>query len=115
MLSSTTNINRPSPKGDIVRKTDSEWKVYRTRFLIQARQLTEPLAFIDPLGREHSGQPGDYLVESSDGARRIAPREIFEDIYVPMDFGAHSWSPPKREVPLENGNRRSLPRRAMMV
>ena len=98
-----------------MRKTDSEWKVYRTRFLIQAKQLTEPLAFIDSLGREHSGQPGDYLVLSSDGARRIAPREIFEDIYVPMEFGAESWSPPKREVPLENGNRRGLPRRTMMV
>ena len=98
-----------------MRKTDSEWKVYRTRFLIQAKRLTQPLAFKDFLGREHSGQPGDYLVESSDGARRIAPREIFEDIYVPMDFGAESWSPPKRELPLENGNRRAGARRAMMV
>ena len=113
-LSSTANINHPSPKGDIVRKTESGWKIYRTRFLIQAKQLTEPLAFVDPLGREHSGRPGDYVVESSDGTRRIAPREIFEDIYVPIDFDAQSWSPPKREVPLEGG-RRGLSRRAMLV
>lgn len=62
----------------------SEWTTYRTRFLIKARQLDAPLTFVDCLGREHSGQKGDYLVLSSDGSRRIAPREIFEDIYVPM-------------------------------
>ena len=62
----------------------SEWKIYRTRFLIRAIQLTSPMMFTDCLGREHRGQPGDYLVESSDGLRRIAPREIFEDIYVAM-------------------------------
>ena len=61
-----------------------DWKIYRTRFLIKARQLDAPLAFTDPLGREHHGLKGDYLVESSDGLQRIAPREIFEDIYVPM-------------------------------
>jgi hypothetical protein len=60
------------------------WKIYRTRFLIKARQLTQPLVFVDPLGREHRGQAGDYLVESSDGSQRIAPRLIFEDIYVAM-------------------------------
>ena len=63
----------------------SEWKTYRTRFLIKAKQLTEPLFFTDPLGREHHGDVGDYLVESSDGLRRIAPRIIFEDVYVAMD------------------------------
>ena len=62
----------------------SEWITYRTRFLIKARQLDGPLTFVDCLGREHSGQKGDYLVLSSDGVQRIAPREIFEDIYVPM-------------------------------
>ena len=62
----------------------NEWQTYRTRFLIQAKQLTEPLHFVDALGREHNGQKGDYLVESSDGLQRIAPREIFEDVYVPM-------------------------------
>jgi hypothetical protein len=67
-----------------VRKTSSAWKIYRTRFLIKAQQLTQPLAFVDALGREHRGQAGDYLVESSDGSRRIAQRIIFEDIYVAM-------------------------------
>ena len=63
----------------------TEWTTYRTRFLIKARQLEEPLMFVDCLGREHSGRPGDYLVQSSDGAWRITPREIFEDVYVPME------------------------------
>ena len=62
-----------------------EWITYRTRFLIKARRLTAPLSFVDCLGREHSGRKGDYLVLSSEGCQRIAPREIFEDIYVPMD------------------------------
>jgi hypothetical protein len=62
----------------------NEWKIYRTRFLIRAMQLTSPMMFNDCLGREHRGLPGDYLVETSDGMRRIAPREIFEDIYVAM-------------------------------
>jgi len=59
----------------------SEWKTYRTRFLVQAKPLSSSLTFIDPLGRQHSGRKGDYLVES-DGMLRIAPRQIFEDIYV---------------------------------
>lgn len=63
---------------------ESPWTVYRTRFLVQARQLTEPLVFTDPLGREHSGQPGDYVVESREGFQRITPRAAFEDIYVPL-------------------------------
>jgi hypothetical protein len=63
----------------------SDWNTYRTRFLVRARQLTEPLAFTDPLGREHRGRPGDYLVQSSEGLLRIAPREIFEDVYVAME------------------------------
>ena len=62
-----------------------DWKTYRTRFLIKAIQLDAPLYFTDPLGREHAGQKGDYLVESSDGLQRIAPQQIFEDIYVPME------------------------------
>ena len=61
------------------------WNTYRTRFLVRARQLTEPLAFTDPLGREHRGRPGDYLVQSSEGLLRIAPQEIFEDVYVAME------------------------------
>jgi len=65
------------------------WTVYRTRFLVRARQLTEPLVFIDALGREQSGVPGDYLVESSDGISRIHSRAIFEDIYVPLVTSQH--------------------------
>jgi hypothetical protein len=61
-----------------------EWKTYRTRFLIKAKQLNSALSFTDHLGREHCGRKGDYLVESCDGVLSIAPRQIFEDIYVPM-------------------------------
>jgi hypothetical protein len=64
--------------------SESDWTVYRTRFLVRARQLTAPLLFTDTLGREHSGRPGDYLVESADGIRRITSQAIFEDIYVPL-------------------------------
>lgn len=64
---------------------NTEWKTYRTRFLVKAKQLDSSLRFVDPLGREHSGRKGDYLVESSDGIVRIAPRSIFEDIYVPIN------------------------------
>ena len=71
--------------------TAVEWNTYRTRFLVRARQLTEPIFFADSLGREHKGLPGDYLVESSDGSRRITPRTIFEDVYVPMPPA--SWHP----------------------
>ncbi|HTR27448.1 MAG TPA: hypothetical protein VMI10_25995 [Terriglobales bacterium] len=59
-----------------------KWNVYCTRFLVRARQLTEPIAFTDPFGHEHVGQPGDYLVETSNGIRRIATRAFFEDAYV---------------------------------
>jgi hypothetical protein len=69
----------------------NDWTTYRTRFLIRAKRLDQPLTFVDCLGREHSGSPGDYLVLSSDGSRRIAPREIFEDIYVPLDRPADPW------------------------
>jgi hypothetical protein len=62
----------------------SPWTMYRTRFLVRARQLTEPLVFTDALGREQSGRPGDYLVESSEGVRRITAKILFEDIYVPL-------------------------------
>lgn len=65
--------------------SSENWKVYRTRFLVQAKQLTQALSFTDPLGREHHGQPGDYLVEFSAGLLRIAPQAIFEDVYVLME------------------------------
>jgi hypothetical protein len=71
--------------------TTAAWYIYRTRFLIKAKQLTEPMAFVDALGREHRGQPGDYLVESSDGSRSIQRREIFEDIYVAMGPADETW------------------------
>jgi hypothetical protein len=61
-----------------------EWTVYRTRFLVRARKLTEPVIFTDALGREQSGGPGDYVVESSDGMTRITTQTLFEDIYVPL-------------------------------
>jgi hypothetical protein len=65
-----------------------DWKTYRTRFLVKAKQLSSALSFVDALGRQHSGRKGDYLVESSDGVVSIAPRQIFEDIYVPMSLAA---------------------------
>ena len=58
------------------------WNIYRTRFLVRAKQLTQRLTFTDALGRDHSGQTGDYLVQFAEGVVRIMPREIFEDIYV---------------------------------
>jgi hypothetical protein len=61
-----------------------QWQTYRTRFLIKAKQLDSNLSFTDHLGRHHCGRKGDYLVESSDGVLSIAPRRIFEDIYVSM-------------------------------
>jgi hypothetical protein len=61
-----------------------EWKTYRTRFLVKAKQLSSHFTFVDHLGRQHCGGKGDYLVESSDGVLSIAPRRIFEDIYVSM-------------------------------
>lgn len=68
-----------------MKKVDNEWNVYRTRFLIKAKQLTQAMVFVDALGREHRGQKGDYLMESFDGMRRIAPRKFFEDAYVLMN------------------------------
>jgi hypothetical protein len=62
----------------------SEWITYRTRFLVKAKQLSSTLSFVDSLGRQHAGRKGDYLVESSDGVVTITPRQIFEDVYVPM-------------------------------
>jgi hypothetical protein len=97
-----------------VSKMNDEWIIYRTRFLVKARQLTEPLTFVDVLGREHSGLPGDYLVESSDGMRRIAPREIFEDIYVPMGTArSEACSLSRRNATLRPFDRRAIPRRAI--
>jgi len=68
-------------------KATNPWITYRTRFLVKAKQLNASLTFTDSLGRQHSGRKGDYLVESSDGVLRIAPRQIFEDVYVPLLAG----------------------------
>jgi hypothetical protein len=65
--------------------SEGQWTVYRTRFLVRARQLSKPLNFTDALGREQSGEPGDYLVESSDGVKRITTKALFEDIYTPLE------------------------------
>jgi hypothetical protein len=80
----TKTSTLPPPKGGHqVKKIFTDWKIYRTRFLVRARQLDQALTFTDVLGREHRGQAGDYLVES-DGTRSITPRAIFEDVYVVM-------------------------------
>ena len=68
-----------------VRKAESEWQVYRTRFLIRAKQLTAAAWSSGMCSDVNIAvKRGDYLIESSDGTQRIAPREIFEDIYVAM-------------------------------
>jgi hypothetical protein len=69
-----------------------QWKTYRTRFLVKAKQLNSGLSFIDHLGRQHCGRKGDYLVESCDGVLSIAPKQIFEDIYVAMAVRRRSGS-----------------------
>jgi len=83
MAGFTLKLNIKNPDKNKPMKT-AEWKTYRTRFLVKAKQLSCSLSFTDSLGRQHSGRKGDYLVESSDGILRIAPRQIFEDIYVSM-------------------------------
>ncbi|HEX3322819.1 MAG TPA: hypothetical protein VHR84_19080 [Terriglobales bacterium] len=87
----------------------TEWNIYRTRFLVRARQLSEPVSFTDALGREHNGQPGDYLVEYSDGMCRITPRLLFEDIYVAMSqpINATINDP---SISLQDGTYRTPPR-----
>jgi hypothetical protein len=97
----------------------SEWKTYRTRFLVKAKRLSAGLSFTDSLGREHSGRKGDYLVESSDGVLSIAPRQIFEDVYVPMglaepvSFGKEETL--RRKLPQSIRDRRSVgPRLGVM-
>jgi hypothetical protein len=83
-----------------------DWNIYRTRFLVRAKQLTQPVVFTDPLGREHRGNPGDYLVESSEGLLRVAPREIFEDVYVVLENHCRPSLPPAQTAP--RSDRRGL-------
>ena len=89
----------PSPKRVSTVNKVNDWQVYHTRFLVKAKQLTEPLVFIDPLGREHAGQPGDYLVEWSNGLRRILPQSFFEDAYVSMGPADDNWISKTRGKP----------------
>ncbi len=88
---------------------ESQYTVYRTRFLVRARQLTQPLVFTDALGREHSGQRGDYLVESSDGIRRITAQTIFEDIYVPLERVDSRGAPGLPAAPLSRASPENRP------
>lgn len=89
----------------------SSWKTYRTRFLVKAKQLSCGLVFTDSLGRQHSGRKGDYLVESSDGVLSIAPRQIFEDVYVSMPRREEESGPDGNGLGLDEppGVRRKLP------
>jgi len=98
-----------------VKNTIAPWQIYRTRFLIKAKPLTEPLTFIDALGREHRGQPGDYLVESSDGSRSIQRREIFEDIYVPMGPVEGTPAASQKDVSLPGAGRIAISRSAASI
>jgi hypothetical protein len=87
-------------------KATSPWITYRTRFLVNAKQLNTTLSFTDSLGRVHSGRKGDYLVESSDGVLRIAPRQIFEDIYVPL---LEPETPKQHDMPQHDAPQRKTP------
>ncbi len=68
-----------------MKQSRSSWKIYRTKYLITAKRLTDRCEVVDSLGRRMMGEPGDYLVAGSDGSQRIARREIFEDLYVEME------------------------------
>lgn len=109
----TNNMALPPPGVDTtVSNSATGWNIYRTRFLIKAKQLDEPLVFIDPLGREQRGQAGDYLIESSDGRRSIQRREIFEDVYVPMGPPPFTRSSSRRETELSTLKRQAVTRPA---
>jgi hypothetical protein len=61
------------------------WKIYRTKYLVKAKQLSEKYTVVDSTGQVLTGEPGDYLVENSDGGLRITRREVFEDVYVELE------------------------------
>ncbi len=83
----------------------SDWKIYRTRYLTKARQLTETTVVFDQVGRFQTGNPGDYLVECSDGSRRISPRHVFEDVYVEMSAAAPVQLPARPlQIAVQPGN-----------
>jgi hypothetical protein len=54
-------------------------------------------------------------VESSDGTLRIAPREIFEDVYVTMGPAPEKPLPNRRNFPISDLKRRSSARAEMMA
>jgi hypothetical protein len=85
-----------------------QWKSYRTRFLVKAKQLSSSLSFVDHLGRQHCGRKGDYLVESSDGVLSIAPRRIFEDIYVLMSTNMSNSTSSNLSNPVSSVNHPAL-------
>jgi len=89
---------------------EETWTIYRTRFLVRARQLAEPLSFTDFLGRRHDGKPGDYIVEFSDSTQRIVPRQIFEDVYVPMETGKTQVTATTRVLPVPAMDHRTMVR-----
>lgn len=83
----------------------SDWKIYRTRYLVRATQLTETTVVLDEVGRFQTGQPGDYLVECSDGTHRISPRHVFEDVYVEMCGDPAQLLPARTlQMPVQSGN-----------
>ena len=83
----------------------SDWKIYRTRYLVRARQLTETTVVLDQAGRFQSAEPGDYLVQGSDGSQRISPRHIFEDLYVEMSSLVAEALPARPlQSPVQPGN-----------
>jgi hypothetical protein len=94
-------------------KAMKPWITYRTRFLVKAKQLNSNLTFTDFLGRPHSGRKGDYLVESGDGVLSITPRQIFEDVYVPLLVTQQDAAHPDSNAGVTTAPIRKLPRRAV--
>jgi hypothetical protein len=93
------NLKRRTEPRLALMKATNQWITYRTRFLVKAKQLTTSLAFTDDLGRIHSGRKGDYLVESSEGVLSIAPRQIFEDVYVSLQADPNEHSAQQNSHP----------------
>jgi hypothetical protein len=92
-----------------VKNIEIEWQLYRTRFLVKAKQLTRRTKFTDTLGREHRGEKGDYLVESCEGTRSITRKKIFEDIYVAMNpSDGHQPLAPAMGLPSVPSQRKSV-------
>src|SRR6201987_6478062 len=102
------NSNRDEHQGQQDMKSE-QWKTYRTRFLVKAKQLNSGLSFVDHLGRQHCGRKGDYLVESCDGVLSIAPKQIFEDIYVAMTVKCHSVSASSSQPDVTAASRKANP------